>query len=961
MENIPVKLKVPPPPFNYFEDNQVLTATQLNNAIRYFDYQDRLTRTRLIGAGIVCGLKVLFGTSDITITKGCGLTSDGDIISLPQDLTYVQLTAFDDSKAQYLPFRNDEKQIPLFELMVKGAQSPGNQEVTPINTFFSQNGAADYVVLLYLSQFLEDTDICSSVDCDNKGVLQQNNLHALLISKADYERIHQDPDCCSEQYFDMPEAFVPRVIFNPASDVFNYNNFKKQYEAAIAQTTKLLAKPLGMADDLAKALQKCYLQSGEVPQSPAVRLTAVGGTRPVLTDAVTEGDNVRPTAVTRPTATLNTELISRISTLGLRLPASLVTRFRTLSGSAAADFQARMPDLLKATLESYGIQYLYDFTKDVAVAYTEFREATFDLCQGCCIAPELFPKHLALGLVQDPSDEISCRYRQCFIESPILNNKDEQLRRALYLYNRLVQIIQSYNYNSGARDQGVRITPTVNTERPLGEKSIPYYYTQQSLVEEWDYERYRRRAIDTHLNYFAAENAPEAMPHIRQPLDYDLDKYNFFRIEGHVGKTYENVYSQIDKLREGKDLPFEIMGLQLDAIRNFIIPKWEYHPPYLDVLHEMNKFKLTDYLDKMKGYNDDLELKLPTELELAVPGVSNYYGNAKDIRSKAVDKKKELDKEIADIKPFLSLSINQLKTKDFAPVHESIAVKAAVLNNGAKLLTRTSLSTPLQSIAQIHTPALLDWIKNLAVDTSEAIKDSYIFMNFLKDNPSLLHNAGVQKGGTFLIVYAVVNTGNRNERVVVGDFYVPYIVQPQQVAKPNTPLPIKPIQVASVRPLPAHIFDLVPDIKKPPILNLDFINIKDKLDKDIFEVNGKFTDLKATVNEKVLDINTSVNTKLGTLATKGEVQSLVTENMMNVARDYKQNFDSVVQVIKTRDLTAGVAGFEAANFGKMELNEAAIKNLTPNEMEIMAANYRDSLAKLEQNRTDFSNFNFVKR
>lgn len=950
MENIPVKLKVPPHPFNYFEDNQVLTATQLNHAIRYFDYQDRLTRTRLIGAGIVCGLKVLFGTSDITITKGCGITSDGDIISLPQDLTYVQLTAFDDSKAQYLPFRNEEKQIPLFELMVKGASAPGNQEVTPINTFFSQNAAADYVVLLYLSQFLEDTDICSSVDCDNKGILQQNNLHAVLISKADYERIHQDPDCCSEQYFDMPEAFVPRVIFNPASDVFNYNNFKKQYQTAIEATSKLLAKPLGMADDLAKALQKCYLQSGEVPQSPAVRLT-VDPTRITPGTVATEG-NVRPAA------SLNTELVSRISTLGLRLPGSLVTRFRTLSGSAAADFQARVPELLKTAMETYGIQYLYDFIKDVATAYTEFREATFDLCQGCCIAPELFPKHLALGLVQDPSDDVSCRYRQCFIESPILNNKDEQLRKALYLYNRLVQIIQSYSYNSSTRDQGVRVTPTVNTERPLGEKSIPYYYTPQSLVEEWDYERYRRRAIDTHLNYFAAENAPEAMPHIRQPLDYDLDKYNFFRIEGHVGKTYENVYSQLDKLREGKDLPFEIMGLQLDAIRNFIIPKWEYHPPYLDVLHEMNKFKLTDYLDKLKGYNDDLELKLPTEVELAVPGVSNYYGNAKDIRSKAVDKKKELDKEILDIKPFLSLSINQLKEKDFAPVHESIAVKAAVLNNGAKLLTRTALSTPLQSIAQIHTPALLDWIKNLAVDTSEAIKDSYIFMNFLKDNPSLLHNAGVQKGGTFLIVYAVVNTNNRNERVVVGDFYVPYIVQPQQVAKPNTPLPIKPIQVAPVRPLPAHIFDLVPDIKKPPILNLDFINIKEKLDKDIFEVNDKFIDLKATVNEKVFDINTSVNTKLGTLATKGEVQSLVTENMLNVARDYKQNFDSVVQVIKTRDLTAGVTGFDAANFGKMELDEAAIKGLSANELEVMAANYRTSLAKLEQNRTDFNNFNF---
>lgn len=937
MENIPVKLKATPAPFNYFEDNQVLTATQLNNAVRYFDYQDRLTRTRLIGAGIVCGLKAVYSASSITVTKGCGITSDGDIISLPEDIVYEQVTDFDDSKAQYPQFRVEGQQIALRALMTRGAQAPGNQLSTTVANFFRQNAPGDFVVLLYLNSYLEDTDICSSVDCDNKGILQQNNLHALLVSKADYERIRQEPDCCSEQYFDMPDAYVPRVIFNPASNTYNYSNFKAQYQTAIEASMKELAKPLQMADDLAKSLQKCFLSSGEVPNTPAIRVP------------------IRPTVNVN--TTIDASVLSRINAASLRLPASLITRFSTLSGSAGSDFQARVPELLKTAQASYGIQYLYDFVKDVATAYMEFRESAFDLCQGCCIDPALFPKHLALGLVQGGEEEGGCHYRQCFIESPILNNKDDELRKALYLYNRLVQIIQNYAYDADNKDQGVRVTPTANTERPLGEKSIPFYYASSSLNDEWDYERFKRRKTDTHLSYYAPENAPQDKPHIRQPLDYDLDKYNFFRVEGHVGKNYEAVYAQLDNLRETKDLPFEIMGLQLDTLRRFIIPKWEYNPPHLDVLHELNKFKLNDYLDKLQVYNDDLEKKLPTEVDLSATGLNEYYGNPKDLRSKALDKKKDLDLEISQLKPMLNLNIQALKTIDFAPVHESIATKAAVVNNGAKLLTRAALSTPLQSIAQLHTPAILDWIKNLAVDTSEALKDSYIFMNFLKDNPSLLHNAGVQKGGTFLIVYAVIN----DTRIVVGDFYVPYIVQPQAVAKPSTPLPIKPL--TPIKPLPAHIFDLVPDFRKPPILNLDVKNIADllkdtklKVDKDLLDFTNKFDDLKLTVNTKVQDIDSSVRTKLGTLATKGEVQTLVTENMLNVARDYKQNFDSVVNVIGTKGATGGK--LTAETFGVMDLDDDAIKNLSTAEMERIAANYNTALAKLEKTRVDFKNYNF---
>jgi hypothetical protein len=44
--------------FTVFENDQVLTADQLNDLFNYLDVQTRLTRTRAIGVGIICGLEM---------------------------------------------------------------------------------------------------------------------------------------------------------------------------------------------------------------------------------------------------------------------------------------------------------------------------------------------------------------------------------------------------------------------------------------------------------------------------------------------------------------------------------------------------------------------------------------------------------------------------------------------------------------------------------------------------------------------------------------------------------------------------------------------------------------------------------------------------------------------------------------------------------------------------------------
>ena len=62
-----------------FEADQVLTADHLNEMFNYLEEQERWTRAKLIGSGIVCGLEVSLANSNntVVITKGAGLTSKG--------------------------------------------------------------------------------------------------------------------------------------------------------------------------------------------------------------------------------------------------------------------------------------------------------------------------------------------------------------------------------------------------------------------------------------------------------------------------------------------------------------------------------------------------------------------------------------------------------------------------------------------------------------------------------------------------------------------------------------------------------------------------------------------------------------------------------------------------------------------------------------------------------------------
>jgi len=186
-----------------FAPNQVLTDTQLNQLRIYLDEQNRLTRTRMIGTGIICGLHAKYDfkepkidqeTHTISISKGYGVTSDGYLIdfegaSYTQYRVYAPLDLDKDGSYDYKAWA--EAQNPIFELVPTGALTGVDKVIyqdSPIKQL-SEVEIDCRILVLFLECKPVDLKSCAINDCSNKGEQIEFNIKALLVHENDLSAV----------------------------------------------------------------------------------------------------------------------------------------------------------------------------------------------------------------------------------------------------------------------------------------------------------------------------------------------------------------------------------------------------------------------------------------------------------------------------------------------------------------------------------------------------------------------------------------------------------------------------------------------------------------------------------------------------------------------------------------------------------------------------------------------------
>jgi hypothetical protein len=506
--------------FPIFEANQVLMSRHLNDVFDYLDQQTRLSRSHLIGIGIVCGLEITLDTTTtagavaIGLSKGCGVTSEGYLVVEPQDVKLVSYRSYTlPTGVEYPPFVDPATKaaFALWELFPAGE---------PKTTLLGSEAGFldDTAVLLFLELNEQNLRNCSPDNCDDKGSEVTATVRRLLIKRADLDKIiaaahglgqglsSSDLDAALTERLNLPDIRMRRF------DVPNSNPVtSNDVYAAFLNIFRPGRAAQAMKDALSAAHKAC------LPLLEAAYRDDPFGT---FADAVGFLDKV-------PTDTTQVKFL----------------------------------------------QYYADLFDDLVRAYDEFRWQAAELICACCPPDGLFPLHLMLGLVHPETANQPGRYRQGFLGSPAVSRCADETKAVVQLFTRLVELTTRFTNaptlptaNPKATvDPQIRVTPSRLGDWPLATKAIPYYYQQTGtppLYRLWSVEKTRRNRADRNLGYRADEYNPPAPAFVTDPLRYDLEPYDFLRVEGHLGKAYGRVLGTLLTLRTQYRLPIDIIALR---------------------------------------------------------------------------------------------------------------------------------------------------------------------------------------------------------------------------------------------------------------------------------------------------------------------------------------------------------------------------------------------------------------
>lgn len=206
-------------------------------------------------------------------------------------------------------------------------------------------------------------------------------------------------------------------------------------------------------------------------------------------------------------------------------------------------------------------QYLVGFIQDLYMAFTEFLEKAKSAIDAHQIDPFPFPLHLALGPAENAKQEPEKKYRHFFQQSLHPTGQPNTIEETAFLLKRLGRMISSFFWDGIDFTSKIFITPSTFGKVPLAERAIPFYYDYRKLKDHWKFtEKADSFPYYCPMGYFS-EYEMEADPWINGPLDYDLEPYNFFRIEGHIGKDYPTALHQLSFIKSEYSLPFHLLAL----------------------------------------------------------------------------------------------------------------------------------------------------------------------------------------------------------------------------------------------------------------------------------------------------------------------------------------------------------------------------------------------------------------
>jgi hypothetical protein len=672
--------------YTVFEKDQVLTDEQLNGVVRYLDDQRRLASVRLVGVGIGCGLRPSIADGVVKVTRGAGVTTDGDLVSLPADTIYDRFKAYDESAPRYAPFYSGETRVTLYELLEQGVDDP---QATPLGSFGATTGQslAEQAVVMLMESYVKDEDLCTGNDCDNLGKDAANTVKALLV----------DADTASG-----------------------------------------------------------LLEALRTPRGAAANLREIVIARPAI-----------PTGITTPAA-FAVPYRATCATLDAAVRAQLARIYQECGPLFEADLPAdpfpqwgARLDAIKASFaeRDAGIQYYYDFLKDLAETFNDFVRVMSEDSTVCCPSTGAFPKHLVLGGLDKTA--AAAAVRTGFYPSPMVGG-DERGEHARLLVSKIGALMAAFRLPQGAGG-AVRIVPSHFEDRCLEDRAIPYYYAvggRTPIQEVWSYELARRGLGACNYSYNAADYG--ATGAAASPLTASIGRFPFFRIEGHVGNSIGSVVETLTSQIRAGNLPFTVRAVVLGSERGHVTLKPVTRYSDLHRVHYMLRQAAANELDDVVKFSGALRKEVDDNSGALVASAESDYGGS--LKRSASDRDSTVTAAASSARGKLATNYSAFRSDATWKSDVRAASSAAgSFKSEVAGVARTEFTTPFDTLVGGRSATAIDLLGRIIEDKSGKEDDRLLFTNFVAQHPGVDHLGGVGRGGTFVLVYDSTGT-------VVGDF-----------------------------------------------------------------------------------------------------------------------------------------------------------------------------------------------
>lgn len=500
--------------YRKFSRGQYIEYKQFNGFLDFFEDQDRLSKVLLQGVGIACGLKPELVYKDrmlnsIRLSQGIALTTDGDLLTLNNTGKVSDELYISDLKTISL----ENKSFTHF----KKYDTPK----TEYDAFY--NGDGSLIELWELATAKEATSDFQPV-ADLSGLEDKY----LLLYLEDYEKEVKPCRGVDCDNHGIQQIRNLKVLVTTAKGIAN-----------ILEEDRIHPHPLFLDNVMiAQKQERVFIQ----------RLMSEKGTEVPVSSL--EIKNLYAKVLEK--NTYGEAVFKKVNAIAEMIG---------ISGISHENFKTAV---VKCLAQKVGFQYAYDVIKDLTDTCEEIIKLLPKTFTGHI--PDLlsFPKHIMLGKITSGIQLDYSRHR--FYNSPVLDagNETEKVKA---LISRFRQQAENFRYGeSFEKTATIKITPSRKSDS-LSNKAIPFYYrVTEEFLKAWNFCRTSHRSSGYNLGYDSALLSLDE--HIQAPVDFNIDKNSFYNIEGHQGMDYKEAFEQITKIRDEKQLAFDVMVLSLAELKN---------------------------------------------------------------------------------------------------------------------------------------------------------------------------------------------------------------------------------------------------------------------------------------------------------------------------------------------------------------------------------------------------------